>query len=245
MGSANADPTHEIETPMEPVEAVTKESLDVMAPIFVKVREITGTQPMDKAWEQLWQEDITPWDAKGVTPVISHLLEHNKLREGKILVPGCGAGYDVVAMASPTRHVTGLDISSTALQQAQVIAEKSHHAEFAAFHKGDFFAYTPPSKFDVIFDYTFFCAIEPSLYERWAEKMAELLAADGELITLMSPLDTGHEGGPPYSVSQEAYERVLLPLGFHLTSCDADIPTLPNREGLEKLARWERTVSKA
>ena len=160
------------------------------------------------------------------------------------LVPGCGSGYDVVAMASPTRRVTGLDISKTALEQAQVFAQKSPNAEFTEFQCADFFTFSPPSKFDLIFDYTFFCALEPSLRERWAEKTAELLALDGELLTLMFPLDD-HEGGPPYAVSLEAYEKVLKPHGFHLTSCDADIPTIEQRKNLEQLARWERAISKA
>ncbi|KAG0606760.1 hypothetical protein M758_9G165100 [Ceratodon purpureus] len=241
MSSTNPDPTHGIDTPMEPIETKPPVPRSVMVS---RLREITGAQPMDTAWEQLWKEGITPWDAQGVTPAITTLLKQNKLREGKVLVPGCGSGYDVVAMASPTRRVTGLDISKTALEQAQLFAEKSPNAEFIEFQNADFFSFAPPSKFDLVFDYTFFCALEPSLREQWAEKMAELLALDGELITLMFPLDE-HEGGPPYSVSLEAYEKVLRPHGFHLTSCDAEIPSVESRKGMEKLARWERAISKA
>jgi len=208
------------------------------------MREIIATQPLQKAWEQLWKEGVTPWDGQGVTPAVAHLLKTNQLRDGKILVPGCGSGYDVVAMGSPTRTVTGLDISPSALQQAQLFAEKSPQAQFVQFQSGDFFTFAPASKFDTVFDYTFFCALDPSMRPQWAEKMAELLALDGELITLMFPLDE-HEGGPPFAVSLEAYEKVLAPWGFRLVSCDADVPSAEGRRGLEKLARWERVVSKA
>lgn len=244
MSSANPDPMHGIETPMEPIETKPSTQPPSKPAMVSRMREITGTQAMDTAWEQLWKEGITPWDAQGVTPAIAHLLKHNKLREGKVLVPGCGSGYDVVAMASPTRRVTGLDISKTALQQAQEFAQKSPQAEFTEFQNADFFSFAPLVKFDLVFDYTFFCALEPSLRGQWAEKMAELLASDGELITLMFPMDV-HEGGPPYSVSLESYETVLKPLGFHLTSCDAEIPSQEARKGMEQLARWERTISKA
>lgn len=198
---------------------------------------------MDTAWEQLWKEGVIPWDAQGVTPVVSQLLKENKIRSGRALVPGCGSGYDVVAMASPTRTVLGLDISKTALQQAELFAEKSPNAEFVEFQNADFFSFVPEAKFDVVFDYTFFCALEPSLRQSWAEKMADVLAVDGELITLMFPLDE-HEGGPPYSVSVEAYEKVLGPLGFRMTSLESEIPSLEARKGMEKLARWQRPVSK-
>jgi len=209
-----------------------------------RLREIVGSQPMEKAWEQCWKEGITPWDAHGVTPVIAQLLKAKQLRDGKALVPGCGSGYDVVAMGSPTRSVIGLDISPTALQQAQLLAKDAAASQFVQFKNADFFEYSPSFKFDLVFDYTFFCALDPSLRPWWAEKMADLLALDGELITLMFPLDD-HEGGPPFSVSMEAYEQVLGPWGFRLVSCDSEIPSIEKRRGLEKLARWERAVSKA
>ena len=209
-----------------------------------RLREITASQPMETAWEQLWKEGTSPWDAQGVNPVVAQLVKENQIREGRVLVPGCGSGYDVVAMASPNRRVVGLDISETALQGAKAHASKCSSSEFVEFLNADFFTYNPPQKFDAIFDYTFFCAFPPSVRPQWAEKMAELLALDGELITLIFPI-ADHEGGPPYAVSVEAYEQVLRPWGFQLTSCEDDIPSLARRKGQEKLARWARTVSKA
>lgn len=232
MNSTNLDPTHGVKTPMEPP--------PVLKPVEVsRICEITGTLPREKAWEQLWKEGVIPLDAQGVTPIIAQLLKEKKIPEGRALVPGCGLGYDVVAMGSPTRSVIGLDISKTALQQAELFAEKSPNAKFVEFVNADFLSFTPPFKFDVVFDYTFFCSLEPNLRQQWAEKMVDVLALNGELITFMFPLDD-HEGGPPYSVSLEAYKKVLSPLGFHMTSCNSDVPSLEARKGMEKLARWQR-----
>lgn len=56
MNSTNLDPTRGIETPMEPP--------PVLKPVQVsRLREVTGTLPMETAWEQLWKEGIIPWDA--------------------------------------------------------------------------------------------------------------------------------------------------------------------------------------
>ncbi|XP_024368637.1 probable thiol methyltransferase 2 isoform X1 [Physcomitrium patens] len=208
----------------------TESSVPSRAVQVGRVREVMKVQPMDTAWDQLWKEKVTPWDLQGVTPVISQLLKDNKIREGKVLVPGCGGGHDVVAMGSAARRVIGLDISKTALEHAEALAQKSLNAEFVEFENADFFSYTPPFKFDFIFDYTFFCALDPSLRRKWAEKMAELLALDGELITLMFPLDD-HPGGPPFSVSLEAYQQVLSPWGFQLVYCNANIPSVEGRAG--------------
>lgn len=235
MNSSNLDSSPEIVQPTDPA-AMRKGQLS-------RVRQVTSTLPMDTAWEQLWTEGVAPWDMNGVTPVIAHLLKQNKVRDGQILVPGCGAGHDVVAMASIKRYVVGLDISKTALEQAKELASRSPEVQSVEFLNADFFSYAPPYKFDLIFDYTFFCALEPSLRSKWAAKMAELLALDGEIMTLMFPVDD-HEGGPPYSVSVEAYEKVLSPWGFRISSREHDIPSDKSRKGLEILVSWERTNAK-
>ncbi|KAF8086040.1 hypothetical protein N665_0636s0012 [Sinapis alba] len=63
----------------------------------------------------------TPWDLGGPTPIILHLSETGSLPKGRTLVPGCGTGYDVVAMACPDRQVVGLDISKTVVEQSSKV----------------------------------------------------------------------------------------------------------------------------
>lgn len=67
--------------------------------------------------------------------------------------------------------------------------------------------------FDFIYDYTFFCALHPSLHTEWAKQMFDLLSPNGQLCTLIYPI-MSREGGPPYEVSMELYQTLLLPLGF-------------------------------
>ncbi|KMT15571.1 hypothetical protein BVRB_3g059210 isoform B [Beta vulgaris subsp. vulgaris] len=95
--------------------------------------------------------------------------------------------------------------------------------------------------FDLIFDYTFFCAIEPKMRSAWATRMGDLLKPDGELITLMFPIDD-HDGGPPYKTSVVDYEEVLCPLGFHAISIVENELAVDPRKGREKLGRWKRTT---
>ncbi|KAL5997932.1 hypothetical protein ACLOJK_008866 [Asimina triloba] len=69
-------------------------------------------------WEKSWEQGLTPWDLGGPTPVILDLLKTGALPKGRALVPGCGSGHDVVALAGPERYVVGMDISDNAIQKA-------------------------------------------------------------------------------------------------------------------------------
>lgn len=69
---------------------------------------------------------------------------------------------------------------------------------------------TPDEKFDLIFDYTFLCALPRELRPPWAKRMSELLAPNGFLVCLEWPLQKSpKEGGPPHGLSAELYEELL------------------------------------
>ncbi|MEZ4690213.1 MAG: hypothetical protein R3A12_08520 [Ignavibacteria bacterium] len=53
----------------------------------------------------------------------------------------------------------------------------------------DFFSYNPETKYDMIFEQTFFCALDPVLRENYAEKMSELLNPDGRLAGVLFDRD--------------------------------------------------------
>jgi SAM-dependent methyltransferase len=89
-------------------------------------------------WESLWKDQTTPWDLKQPTPVLQKELESfyrprvkafNKKTVLRTLVPGCGAGYDLITLANfhddliaanliQGACVVGLDVSETSLQLA-------------------------------------------------------------------------------------------------------------------------------
>ncbi|KAL9437341.1 hypothetical protein AB3S75_023243 [Citrus x aurantiifolia] len=192
-------------------------------------------------WEKCWEEGLTPWDLGQPAPIIVHLHQSGALPKGRALVPGCGTGYDVVAMASPERYVVGLDISDIAIKKAEELSSSLPNAKFVSFLKADFFTWCPTELFDLIFDYTFFCAIEPEMRAAWAQKIKDFLKPDGELITLMFPI-SDHVGGPPYKVSVSDYEEVLHPMGFQAISIVDNKLAIGPRKGREKLGRWKRSV---
>lgn len=84
----------------------------------------------------------------------------------------------------------------------------------------------PPAtdeKFDLIFDYTFLCALPRELRPTWAKRMSELLAPDGFLVCLEWPLQKSpKEGGPPHGLSAELYEELLRKPGQEVEYDDDD-----------------------
>ncbi|KAI8536236.1 hypothetical protein RHMOL_Rhmol10G0240600 [Rhododendron molle] len=223
-----------------------------------KVQQLVQSDPSG-GWEKCWEQELTPWDLGHPTPVIVHLHQTGALPNGRTLVPGCGSGYDVVAMACPERYVVGVDSSDKAIKKAVELSSSSPNADCFTFLKEDFFIWHPTELFDLIFDYTFFCAIEPGLRSAWASRMQHLLKPDGELITLMFPI-SDHVGGPPYKVSiveyysalkplllsiKCSYEEVLHPLGFKAVSIVENDLAIGVRKGREKLGRWKKFISQS
>jgi cyclopropane fatty-acyl-phospholipid synthase-like methyltransferase len=198
-------------------------------------------------WEGVWQKPEKPlFDAGQSAQALANLLEQRPYPAGaKALIPGCGRGYDVVAFVKAGLDATGVDISPTGVQHATEYLQ----SEGIAPSQGrvlvvDFFK--PPKEmhgmYDVIYDYTFLCAIPPGMRTEWAETMNALLKPDGELITLIFPTDAITEYGPPFRLTVEMVTNLLVPKGFHTIYCEP-VPTRlshPRRAGREVLARWRR-----
>lgn len=182
--------------------------------------ELTHTR-----WTELWDAGIAPgqlFDAESPSPLLSNFIKENKIPTGRALVPGCGRGYDVTALASSDRYVLGLDIAQKAVDAAKerrdaLSEEQCSCKENADFQTTSFFdldVTDPNNKFDFIYDYTFLCALDPSIRTLWAEQMARLMKPNGELLTLIFPIRPPDDKGPPFSLSLEIYKELLLPVGF-------------------------------
>ncbi|KAI3882596.1 hypothetical protein MKW92_051848 [Papaver armeniacum] len=88
-----------------------------------KVEKMQGLLDEDSTggWDKCWEQGLTPWDLGQPTPVLLQLLDKETLPKGRVLVPGCGAGYDVIAIANPERYVVGLELSENAVKRAREV----------------------------------------------------------------------------------------------------------------------------
>ena len=193
-------------------------------------------------WQAAWEEGRTPWDAGQSAPILPTVLD--TLPTGRALVPGAGSGYDVLTLASSERSVVGLDLAPVAKTRFEELAQGHPHRDQVEFVVGDAFAYGPDTPFDLIWDYTFLCALPPELRPKWLEMVDRVLAPHGQLVALIFPVvpDADPNEGPPYPMSPELVADLVAPILEPISVVPVE-QSNPGREGKEWLGRYRRRSS--
>ena len=186
---------------------------------------------MSTDWESHYQSGDIPWEKGGPHPALVEFLKRSPVH-GQVLVPGCGTGHDVRALAATADEVIGIDIAPSAVARA-----KAHPAVGGErYQLADLFALPPSFRgaFDAVFEHTCFCAIDPSLREKYAAAVVGALKPGGHLIAIFY-LDPGlepGESGPPFGVTKVQLDAIFSPR-FKLLGEWTPVTTYPGREGRE------------
>lgn len=156
-------------------------------------------------WTKRYQNQQTGWDlGKPSTPLHQYLcqIEDKSLR---ILVPGAGNAYEVeLAWKLGFAEVFLLDISEFPLKK--FLERNPGFPEDHLLHQ-DFFEHK--GQYDLILEQTFFCALDPALRPKYAEKLSQLLNPGGRLAGVLFNRD--FIGGPPFGGSEAEYRRYFEP----------------------------------
>ncbi len=176
---------------------------------FLKVTELNA-----KAWNERYLTGNIPWDLSTPTPEFVRLLAENILPPppGRVLVPGGGQGHDAILFAQHKYEVDLVDFAPKALEAALIQAATQKATIYA--YRQNFFD-LPASAFhqnayDILLEYTFFCAISPELRGDYAKTAAALLKPGGYLVGLFFPLEI-EKPGPPFKVSRKEVEELFRP----------------------------------
>jgi SAM-dependent methyltransferase len=185
-------------------------------------------------WDTRFRDGVTPWDAGGVPSQLAGWVE--KKAPLRVLVPGCGTGYEVRLFAERGHDVLAIDFSDAAVEAARrELREWSRLVK-----KADFFSFeTEP--FDLVYERAFLCALPCSRWPAWGRRMAELVRPGGELAGFFYIDD--NERGPPFGISREGLKD-LLEQGFELSE-DQALPagqSLPVFKGKEIWQVWKRRL---
>lgn len=120
----------------------------------------------------------------------------------RVLVPGCGTGYEVRLFVERGHDVLGIDFSDAALEAAR--RQLGAHAKCV--RKADFFA-LQEEPFDLVYERAFLCALPRARWPAWADAMARLVRPGGKLAGFFYLDD--NERGPPFGISRAQLGEML------------------------------------
>ncbi|MCR9172878.1 MAG: TPMT family class I SAM-dependent methyltransferase [bacterium] len=150
-------------------------------------------------WASRYQSGTTGWDLGEVSPPIKAYIDQLTDKTVKILIPGCGNGYEAEYLWNQGfENVHVIDLAKEPLDN---LKRRCPGIPKEQLHQGDFFDHS--GDYDLIFEQTMFCAIDPALRQKYADKVHELLGPSGKLVGVLFSRD--FDGGPPFGGSKEEY----------------------------------------
>lgn len=163
--------------------------------------------PTPAEWEKHWTEQDTPWNLKGVTPALIKWVQNVSVKGLKILVPGCGHGHDAYFLAKHGAKVTAVDFSPSALKAAQA----NYQHPKLTWLNADVRDLPYQDEFDRIWEYTCFCALEPSMRKDYFQSLRKVLKPGGNYWGLVFLKVPEPENGPPFQVGFAEFKELLEP----------------------------------
>ena len=183
-------------------------------------------------WTVRYAAGKTPWDFGGVPSALKSFLERSSV-PGRVLIPGCGSGYEIQAFHAAGYDVSAIDFSPAAVDQAKRVL--GFLAERVIL--GDFFTHDfGQRRFDLIYERTFLCSMTPSRWPEYVNRMAELLLPGGRLIGVFL-YGQRPTSGPPFPLTEPEAEQ-LFKKRFQLVRSEAMTDSLPLFRDMERWQEW-------
>ena len=156
-------------------------------------------------WQNRYEEGTTGWDRGQASPMLQRWVESNQIPTGKVLVPGCGHGHEVLFLAERGFDVTAVDFADSAVESLRrKLRERNLNAQVV---QSDVFAYQPTQPFDAIYEQTCLCAISPSQWESYERQLHQWLKVKGVLLVLF--MQSHLPDGPPYHCDVGAMKELF------------------------------------
>lgn len=153
----------------------------------------------------------------------------------RVLIPGCGSGYEVEAFYQAGYDVEAIDFSGPAVAQArEVLGPLGDCVIQDNFFKHDF----GTKRYGLIYERGFLCSFAPEHWPAYVTRMAELLLPGGRLVGLFL---YGQEAEPPPYPLTDQTAALYLGKSFRLVSTEAAAAdSVPVYQGMERWQEWEK-----
>lgn len=158
--------------------------------------------PTTEFWQERFENKQTPWDRGECSPGLRVWLDTGALTPCRIVVPGCGGGWEVAELARRGFEVVGIDYTQAAVDKAG--AHCQQQGVRAEIIRADVLSYAPTTPFDAVYEQTCLCALHPDHWVRYAGQLRAWLKPGGVLYAMFmqlvrpSAVEQGVIHGPPY-----------------------------------------------
>lgn len=154
----------------------------------------------------------------------------------RVLIPGCGTGYEARAFHERGHDVLAIDFSDAALEATR----RELGTLGGLIQKADFFHFEA-EPFDLVYERALLCALPRARWHDWAQRMVELVKPGGRLVGFYYIDD--NERGPPFGIGVREL-ALLLDADFSIVQ-DTPIPpaqSLAVFQGKERWQVWRRKL---
>jgi len=172
------------------------------------------TGPTPDFWQERFESRQTGWDRGAPSPQLLAWLDSGALAPCRIVVPGCGSGWEVAELARRGFDVVGIDYTAAAVERTRAHCRQQEVTVEVV--QADVLDYAPAVPFDAIYEQTCLCALHPEHWFRYAGQLRSWLAPGGRLWALFmqtprpGATEEGRIEGPPYHCDINAM-RALFP----------------------------------
>ena len=186
-----------------------------------------------KFWEDIYLKNDTGWDLGGPTPVFIEISK--QIKPGKLIILGCGRGYDAIMFAKKGFEVTAVDFSPSAVNYLNNLSNR-YRVKVNIIQEDIFLLNkTYANHFDYLIEQTCFCAIDPKRRLEYEILTKSILKVNGLLIGLWFPIGKKmSEGGPPWGISLSKIKNIFKN-NWTIEKEEYPILSIEKRKNREKL----------
>ena len=189
-------------------------------------------------WENIYLSNDTGWDLGAATPYLEKISD--EIKKGKVIILGCGRGYDAVMLAKKGFEVTAVDFSPSAIKFLTNLAEQQ--GVLVKIIQKDIFSLRDDFEghFDYVIEQTCFCAIDINRRSEYELLVSKLLKVKGQLIGLWFPIGKKNaDGGPPFGVSIKEI-KLLFSNKWNIVNEEYSNLSIEKRRNREKIIIFEK-----
>lgn len=187
-------------------------------------------------WQEKYIANNIPWDTKTTTPALINSIDHSESK--KIAILGCGYSKDSIFLAKKSHSVYAIDFAIKPIEYLNNIKKREALDTLFPVHLDIFNLSSKYIRFfDIVIEYTCFCAIEPQRRSEYVKLVSKILNDNGQFIALFFPTTKKENQvkGPPFYVDLDE-TLLMFKNNFNIIKINKSPDSIKPRRGYETLA---------